>query len=195
MGNAEAFKWFDEYEVASDDIARKTMPFYVCPSAPATLLVPGTGPLCYVANGGSGGYYQNVAIPGSAGGQTITIVVGQGGAGVPAATTATGGTGSLSFVSIASIGYYLGAGAGTGGAGVFGDNNPPFGGSGGAPNGVAGSNNAFWMTNRNTAGTGYNGQGQNGTGYGDGGLGGNPSGPVQAGSAGGDGFVQFQGYW
>ena len=55
MGNAEAFKWFDEYVAASDDIARKTMPFYVCPSAPATLLVPGTGPLCYVANGGSGG--------------------------------------------------------------------------------------------------------------------------------------------
>lgn len=147
------------------------------------------------ANGGSGGYYQNAVITGSAGGQTITIVVGQGGAGVPAATTATGGTGSLSFVSIASIGYYLGAGAGTGGAGVFGDNNPAFGGSGGAPNGVAGSNTANWMINRNTAGTGYAGQGQNGTGYGDGGLGGNPNGPVPAGSAGGDGFVQFQGYW
>ena len=55
MGNAEAFKWFDEWVAASDDIARKSLPFYVCPSAPAMLLVPGTGPLCYVANGGSGG--------------------------------------------------------------------------------------------------------------------------------------------
>ena len=147
------------------------------------------------ANGGSGGYYQNVVIPGSAGGQTITILVGTGGAGVPPATPATGGSGSLSYVNIVSIGYYLGAGSGTGGAGVNGDNNPAFGGTGGAPNGVNGSNNAYWMTNRNTAGTGYNGQGQNGTGYGDGGLGGNCNGPVQAGSAGGDGFVQFQGYW
>jgi len=55
MGNAEAFNWFDEWTSLSDDIARKSFPFYVCPSAPATLLVPGTGPLCYVANGGSGG--------------------------------------------------------------------------------------------------------------------------------------------
>ena len=59
MGNAEAFKWFDEWDALSDDVARKTMPFYVCPSAPATLLVPGTGPLCYVANGGSGGETLN----------------------------------------------------------------------------------------------------------------------------------------
>ena len=59
MGNAEAFSWFDEWKSASDDIARKSLPFYVCPSAPATLLVPGTGPLCYVANGGSGGETLN----------------------------------------------------------------------------------------------------------------------------------------
>ena len=55
MGNAEAFNWFDEWTTLSDDIARKSFPFYVCPSAPMSLLVPGTGPLCYVANGGSGG--------------------------------------------------------------------------------------------------------------------------------------------
>ena len=59
MGNAEAFNWFDDWKSASDEIARKTMPFYVCPSAPASLLVPGTGPLCYVANGGSGGETLN----------------------------------------------------------------------------------------------------------------------------------------
>lgn len=147
------------------------------------------------ANGGSGGYYQNVVIPGSAGGQAILLAVGQGGAGVPAGASSPGGVGQASFVNIPSIGYYLEAGPGGGGAGVFGDNNPAYGGPAGTPNGVAGSNNAFWMTNRNTAGTGYNGQGQNGTGYGDGGLGGNPSGPVPAGSDGASGFVQFQGYW
>jgi len=54
LGNAEAFNWFDEWTSQSDDIARKSLPFYVCPSAPAPLIVPGTGPLCYVANGGSG---------------------------------------------------------------------------------------------------------------------------------------------
>ena len=59
MGNAEAFNWFDEWKSASDDIARKSLPFYVCPSAPISLLVPGTGPLCYVANGGSGGETLN----------------------------------------------------------------------------------------------------------------------------------------
>jgi prepilin-type N-terminal cleavage/methylation domain-containing protein len=55
MGNAEAFNWFDEWKIASDDIATKSFPFYICPSAPASLIVPGSGPLCYVANGGSGG--------------------------------------------------------------------------------------------------------------------------------------------
>jgi prepilin-type N-terminal cleavage/methylation domain-containing protein len=59
MGNAEAFNWFDEWTSLSDDIARKSLPFYVCPSAPASLIVPGTGPLCYVANGGSGGETLN----------------------------------------------------------------------------------------------------------------------------------------
>jgi hypothetical protein len=82
---------------------------------------------------------------------------------------------------------------GNGGSGVSGDNNP--GGNGltaGSPNGSPGSNNASWMINRNTAGTGFNGTGQNGTGYGDGGLGGNCNGPVGAGSAGGDGYVAWQ---
>jgi len=59
MGNAEAFNWFDEWKSASDDIAGKKMPFYVCPSAPLSMIVPGTGPLCYVANGGSGGETLN----------------------------------------------------------------------------------------------------------------------------------------
>ena len=55
MGNAEAFNWFDDWKEPCDNISGKRMPFYICPSAPASMLVPGTGPLCYVANGGSGG--------------------------------------------------------------------------------------------------------------------------------------------
>jgi hypothetical protein len=143
------------------------------------------------ANGASGGYYVNQQIAASPG-QVFVIVVGAGGTGVPASNPSTGGTGGYSsFGSAAGIG--LVATGGNGGSGVSGDNNP--GGNGltaGSPNGSPGSNNASWMINRNTAGTGFNGTGQNGTGYGDGGLGGNCNGPVGAGSAGGDGYVAWQ---
>jgi hypothetical protein len=142
------------------------------------------------ANGGSGGYVVNQQVSASAG-QVFYIVVGGGGSGVPAGNPSTGGTGGYSSFGL-SPGVGLVVTAGTGGAGVSGDNNPNFGGSAGSPNGSPGSNNAYWMTNRNTSGNGFNGTGQNGTGYGDGGLGGNCNGPVGEGTAGGDGIVQFQ---
>jgi len=55
MGNSEAYEWFDQYDASNEDITRKTLPFYLCPSTPPSLVPQGTGPLCYVANGGSGG--------------------------------------------------------------------------------------------------------------------------------------------
>ena len=54
MGNAEAFKWFDEYTADSDDITKKSFPFYICPSAPSVLASPSKAALCYVANAGTG---------------------------------------------------------------------------------------------------------------------------------------------
>jgi hypothetical protein len=141
-------------------------------------------------NGGSGGYIVNTEIDASPG-QVLVIVVGGGGAGVPPATAANGSAGGYSSFGT-SPGVGLVVTGGGGGAGVNGDNNPAFPGSAGSPNGVTGSNNAFWMTNRNTGGNGFNGTGQNGTGYGDGGLGGNCNGPVGEGTAGGNGIVQFQ---
>jgi hypothetical protein len=145
------------------------------------------------SNGGSGGYYQNVTVSAS-GGQTILIGVGQGGHGSPPYTEANGGTGGSSSFHIPGV-YYIDAGGGGGGDGVAGDNSPQYGGFGGGPNGASGSYTAYWMTNRNTQGYGFDGQGQNGTGYGNGGLGGNSNGPVFEGSAGADGIVQFQGWW
>jgi hypothetical protein len=142
-------------------------------------------------NGASGGYVVNQQIVTSPG-QTFVIVVGGGGSGVPAGNPSTGGTGGYSSFG-ASAGTGLVVTGGNGGSGVSGDNNPGNNGlTAGSPNGVAGSNNAYWMTNRNTAGNGYNGLGQNGTGYGNGGLGGNCNGPVGEGTPGGDGIVQFQ---
>ena len=141
-------------------------------------------------NGGSGGYYVNTEVAASPG-QVFVIVVGGGGAGVPSGQGSNGTAGGYSSFG-ASAGTGLVATAGGGGAGVSGDNNPAFPGSAGSPNGSPGSNNASWMTNRNTAGTGFNGTGQNGTGYGDGGLGGNCNGPINAGSAGGNGYVAWQ---
>jgi hypothetical protein len=123
--------------------------------------------------------------------QVFVIVVGGGGAGVPPATAANGGTGGYSSFG-ATAGTGLVVTGGGGGMGVNGDNNPGFTGTAGSPNGSPGYYQGSWMINRNTAGTGYGGTGQNGTGYGDGGLGGNSNGPIQAGSAGGDGIVQFQ---
>ena len=54
MGNTEAFKWFDEYTADSDDITKKSFPFYICPSAPGVLASPSKAALCYVVNGGTG---------------------------------------------------------------------------------------------------------------------------------------------
>ena len=142
------------------------------------------------ANGGAGGYAVNTQVAASPG-QVFYIVVGGGGAGVGVGQPVPGGTGGYSsFGSSPGIGLVVTAG--TGGAGVNGDNNPAYGGSAGSPNGSPGSNNAYWMTNRNTSGNGFNGTGQNGTGYGDGGLGGNCNGPIQEGGVGGNGYVAWQ---
>jgi len=142
------------------------------------------------ANGGAGGYVVNQQVAASPN-QVFYIVVGGGGSGVGAGNPSQGGDGGYSsFGSAPGVGLVVTAG--TGGAGVNGDNNPNYGGSAGSPNGSPGSKDAYWMTNRNTSGNGFNGTGQNGTGYGDGGLGGNCNGPVQEGTPGGNGIVQFQ---
>jgi type II secretory pathway pseudopilin PulG len=54
LGNAEAFRWFDEYTAASDDMGEKSLPFYICPTAPSQLSLPVNAPLCYVVNAGTG---------------------------------------------------------------------------------------------------------------------------------------------
>ena len=54
LGNNEAFDWFNDYSPSSDDIGRKSLPVYVCPSAPSQLVPAGTAPLCYVVNAGTG---------------------------------------------------------------------------------------------------------------------------------------------
>jgi hypothetical protein len=142
------------------------------------------------ANGGSGGKYQGITIAVTPG-ETLTLNVGAGGTG--ATSNNTGGTGQKSNVLRDFTVLFLATGGG-GGAGVFGDNVPSFGGAAGFPSGVAGANNATWMVNRNTAGQGFFGLGQNGTGYGNGGLGGNSVGGAALGGTGlvgGTGAVIF----
>lgn len=132
------------------------------------------------ANGGSGGYYKEQPIIVSPS-EVLTFTVGAGGAGN--ASYGTGSTGGASSIKRGTTVVYSATG-GTGGAGVFGDNAPAFGGTGGLPNGVNGSNSASWMVNRNTPGQGYAGKGQNITGYGSGGLGGNSVGGAALGGTG-----------
>ena len=54
LGNNEAFNWFNEYTTASDDIGKKSFPFFLCPTAPAQLSSPQRAGLCYVVNAGTG---------------------------------------------------------------------------------------------------------------------------------------------
>lgn len=141
------------------------------------------------ANGGSGGFYSGQTVSVNPG-EVYTIVVGSGGAGSGSSTGSTGGNSSL---KLGATNIFTATG-GTGGAGVVGDNVPAFGGTGGSPAGVNGSNSASWMIYRNTPGQGYNGAGQNGTGYGNGGLGGNGAGGAAQGGTGlvgGNGYVSF----
>jgi hypothetical protein len=140
-------------------------------------------------NGSSGGYYSSAAflIPGGTG-MTLTIVVGAGGA-ASTSSSINGVAGSSSSVYNGSTNIFTATGGG-GGLGVVGDNAPGASGAAGVPNGVLGSYTSSWMVNRNTAGQGYDGKGQNGTGYGSGGLGGNSNGPAQS-TAGQSGYVNI----
>ena len=132
--------------------------------------------------GGSGGYRQNVAIS-TTPGESLTIVVGAGGAGGAfpgicqgSSVGTSGGTSSISRGATVLT-------SATGG--IRGDafnNNWSFGagvgGPGGSPNGVAGSGSpGFYSNNQNGPG------GNNGTGYGTGGTGsgGGTGGPGGAG--------------
>jgi hypothetical protein len=139
------------------------------------------------ANGGSGGFHSNKTIAVTPN-ETLTVIIGAGGSG--GTSTSAGSTGGITSLQRGTVPLFSATG-GTGGAGVFGDNGPAFAGAGGSPSGVAGSNSAGWMVNRNTPGQGYDGKGQNGTGYGAGGLGGNSVGGA---AQGGTGLVGGTGY-
>ena len=56
IGNREAAAWYDSYASASgsDDVAKKRLPFFVCPTAWNDVIRASSSPLCYVANGGTG---------------------------------------------------------------------------------------------------------------------------------------------
>lgn len=54
LGNSEAAAWFDSYTEASDDITKKRLPVYVCPTAWYDVIRTSSSPLCYVGNGGTG---------------------------------------------------------------------------------------------------------------------------------------------
>ena len=54
LGNTEAFNWFNEYDGTGDDIGKKSLPFYICPSTPLQLSPQGKAPLSYVVNAGTG---------------------------------------------------------------------------------------------------------------------------------------------
>lgn len=54
LGNNEAFDWFNEYTTDSDDVSKKSFPFFLCPTAPAQLSAPQKAGLCYVVNAGTG---------------------------------------------------------------------------------------------------------------------------------------------
>ena len=136
--------------------------------------------------GGSGGYRQNVAIS-TTPGESLTIVVGAGGAGGSfpgvcqgSRVGVSGGTSSISrgaTVLTSATGGIRGDAfnvAWSFGAGV--------GGPGGSPNGVAGSGSpGFYSNNQNGPG------GNNGTGYGTGGTGSGGG----TGTAGGAGYMSF----
>jgi hypothetical protein len=145
------------------------------------------------ANGGSGGFYSNQTIAVTPG-ETLSIVVGDGGAGNTGGAGTQGTRGGSSSISRGGTPLFTATG-GFGGNGVTGDNapgntNPPNGSVGGSPGGVAGSHTATWMVNRNTAGQALDGKGTNGTGYGTGGLGEQYSGSPLA-TKGGVGFVSI----
>ncbi len=136
-------------------------------------------------NGGSGGYVTNQTIA-TVPNQNLAIIVGAGGphgggdlsAYLNGPGVTNGGIGGASYISIGGV-IQVEATGGNGGWGSIGDNPPggpsytPFnglpGGAAGSPNGVAGTQVANWMENRNTAGQGA--QAVNGTGYGSGGIG------------------------
>lgn len=129
------------------------------------------------AGGGSGGY-QTVALSGTGiiPGQTITIVVGAGGArsvydscanGSSGGTSSVSGTGILPQFPTGTTTINSSGGGGGVGTGTYGCK---AGGTGGYPNGVAAPQNCTAQGNQ--AGCSPGPAGSNGTGYGAGGTGG-----------------------